>query len=139
MKAVKFTKGWNKYNAGETAGFDDDHADGLVRAGLAVLVGSVAAASDTIVMQAMADVHRMAQREQARFAQITADHDSRAEALDRQAADLAAREAAVAAQLAALATAVPEAPAVDQTGEDDGADAPDGFEDADGLPKQGRK
>lgn len=133
MKAVKFRKGWNKYNAGETAGFEDDQADALVAAGIAALVGGVSAAPDTAVTQAMADVQRVAQREQVRLAQITADLDSRAEALDRREAEIAAREAAAAAlaEAAAAAPATPEAEAAEE--------APQAEEDAGGLPKRGRK
>lgn len=136
MKAVKFRKGWNKYNAGEIAGFEDDQADALVAAGIAALVGGVAAAPDTAVVHAMADVQRVAQREQVRLAQIAVEQDGRAEALAQREADLAAREAVLAEQLAALAAAVPEEPETGETGEDDGGDA---AEDAGGLPKQGRK
>ena len=134
MKVVKFRKGWNKYNAGETAGFEDDQADALVKAGIAALVGGVSAAPDTAVTQAMADVQRVAQREQVRLAQITADLDSRAEALDRREAEIAAREAAAAAALAEAAAAAPATPEAEAAEE-----APQAEEDAGGLPKQGRK
>lgn len=146
MKAVKFRKSWNKYNAGETAGFEDDQAEALVKAGIAALVGPVSALPDTAVVQAMADVQRVAQREQVRLAQIAVEQDGRAEALARQEADLAAREAALAAREAALAArfaelqeAMPAEPEAEDTGADGGEDAPEEAEDAGGLPKQGRK
>lgn len=139
MKAVKFRKSWNKYNAGETAGFEDDQAEALVKAGIAALVGPVSSLPDTAVVQAMADVQRVAQREQVRLAQIAVEQDGRAEALARQEADLAAREAALAARLAELQAAMPAEPEAEDTGADGGEDAPEEAEDAGGLPKQGRK
>lgn len=134
MKSVKFCKGWNKYNAGETAGFEDDQADALVKAGIAALVGAVSAAADTAVVQAMADVQRVAQREHLRLAQIATEQDGRAEALERQAADLAAREAALAERLAEGAGA-----GGDPAGDAAAPDIEKAEEDASGLPKQGRK
>lgn len=139
MKAVKFRKSWNKYNAGETAGFEDDQAEALVKAGIAALVGPVSALPDTAVVQAMADVQRVAQREQVRLAQIAVEQDGRAEALARQEADLAAREAALAARFAELQAAMPAEPEAEDTVVDGGEDAPEEAEDAGGLPKQGRK
>lgn len=139
MKVVKFRKSWNKYNAGETAGFEDDQAEALVKAGIAALVGPVSALPDTAVVQAMADVQRVAQREQVRLAQIAVEQDGRAEALARQEADLAAREAALAARFAELQAAMPAEPEAEDTGADGGEDAPEEAEDAGGLPKQGRK
>lgn len=139
MKVVRFRKSWNKYNAGETAGFEDDQAEALVKAGIAALVGPVSPLPDTAVVQAMADVQRVAQREQVRLAQIAVEQDGRAEALARQEADLAAREAALAARFAELQAAMPAEPEAEDTGADGGEDAPEGAEDAGGLPKQGRK
>ncbi len=37
LKAIRFTKGWQGYNGGEVAGFDDETADGLVASGYATV------------------------------------------------------------------------------------------------------
>lgn len=137
MKSVKFHKGWNKYNAGETAGFEDDQADVLVKAGIAVLGGAISVGPDTAVTQAMADVQRLAQREHVRLAQIATEQDGRAEALAQREDDLAAREAAFAARLAEVEAAVAAEPPAPE-GEDATSKA-DAGEDVGGLPKQGRK
>jgi hypothetical protein len=40
MTVVRFLRHWDRYNAGETAGFEFDEANRLVKAGIAAAVGT---------------------------------------------------------------------------------------------------
>ncbi len=46
MKSVRFTGHYRNYNAGEVAGFPDDHADELIAQGFAVSLADALAAEE---------------------------------------------------------------------------------------------
>lgn len=136
-KAITFLAGWSRYNAGETAAFDEDQADALIKGRKAILAKKQPPeAGDQVTLALKVDVREtddykdaMAEiMEQAEgLAKLSAELDERAAALDDREAKLAAAAEKAAAGAAPVADDKPAAksPA-------DAADKPAG------LPKQGR-
>ncbi len=85
MRALRFLKPWSLYNTGEIAGFDDEQAEVLVSAGIAVDTDE-AKKADKAAAKALA-------KQQAAEAKAQADAAAKAEA-ERLAAEQAAAEKA---------------------------------------------
>ena len=151
--AVTFKRGYGVYNAGETAGFDQDHAFDLINAGIAVKAKDQPKPA-TIVASLAINIQDMPEFLEVKKALEEAGQqiDLRSAALDQREAELNAREAELdrrSADLDALADALAEGDAdetvietVTEAGEVTKPDADAAGEKAAekpaGLPKQGR-
>lgn len=130
-KAIKFQRGWSRYNAGETAAFDAAQADDLIKQGIAVLA-KVQPKEDVVTVSLNidprdTDAFKEATAEIARAAQEVQD---RAAELDKREASLADREALLAAAALAGEGDAPERSAEADQGKAVAKPA--------ALPKQGR-
>ena len=135
-KAIKFQRGWSRYNAGETAAFDAAQADDLIKQGIAVLA-KVQPKEEVVTVSLNIDP-----RETDAFKEATAEIARAAQEVQDRAAELDKREASLADREAQLAAAEKAVDALDGEG-----DAPQRSAEADqgkavakpaGLPKQGR-
>ncbi|WP_406735886.1 hypothetical protein [Thioclava sp. GXIMD4215] len=128
--AVTFLRGWSRYNANETAGFDADQAQELVDAGIAKWAPAKAKTGAGLVATSAADADA--------YKKAMKAVEDEAKRLEAVSADLEAREAALIAREEALASGtvtdadgvVKEVAADEKTVADDGAAS---------LPKQGKK
>lgn len=141
--ALKFTRGWSRYNAGETAAFDEDQANELIKAGLAVKSTKQPPKADLTLSIDVPDVRKSEsfkkavaelKEEDARLRNLASELDARAEELDEREVDLVARET----EIAGSASSTGGEP------QPDSGEKPDAPKSADetakgNLPKQGTK
>jgi colicin import membrane protein len=101
MKSVRFTGHYRNYNAGEVAGFPDDHADELIARGFAVSEADALAAE-----KAEAEAKAAAEAaEKAAAEKAEAEAKAAAEAAEKAAAEKAEAEAKAAVETQAKADA----------------------------------
>ncbi|MGR3452884.1 hypothetical protein [Pseudooceanicola sp.] len=146
MTRVTFRRAWRQYQAGETAGFDDTVAAGLIKDGIASpagkAVGKVVAESVDLTVSLDPDMKAKMEAFEARVEEVRAEFDQREADLNVRAAALDEREAGLDARTADLDTREAEI-ATGEAGEDETSTAAKVEEKAaaekGAPPKQGAK
>lgn len=141
--ALKFKRGWSRYNKDEIAVFDEGQAGDLIKAGLAVKSTKQPPKADLTLSIDIPDVRKSEsfkkavaelKEEDARLRKLAGELDDRAEALDEREAELVARESEAAGSASGAAGATEPQAGKNPEASKSTNDAAKG-----NLPKQGTK